>query len=287
MKFDVFSVAYNIFPDAEHSLVTGRVVDESGNPVPCVAVKAVVEEDGVAVFAQNVATSASGTYAIMAPPRECAVKVWAECLGLSSVTNTVAVRRCESVEVTDYYEFGCVGKNVCGNSWGNEIVLSGSADRFDDGEAVEIAGGESVSLTGGQAGWLNGLGAPRAAVADALRALSPDDLEKAYLLNLDIAKPECGGGIEVIGMDAAGGSVSVTVRLSRAGAVEAAPGVAAPINGVLRLYGAESPGGPYSECAAGAAADGWFGEDGLATCVFGKDGSKSFFRPRVVNGKGR
>jgi len=144
--FTVYTVSYNIFEDAEHSLVTGRVLDTAGNAVSNATVTAVVEEGGAVVFSTNVTTSAFGVYAVRAPASACTVSVWAEGEGLSSRTNGVSVFRCESVEVYDYYDFDCYGENVCGNSWGNDLVLGGgsAAQPLVRPSGIDAAGSDVV-----------------------------------------------------------------------------------------------------------------------------------------------
>lgn len=226
--FSVYSVTYNVFTEAERSLVTGRVLDLEGNAVTNATVFAVTDVGETTAFATNVMTSATGVYAIMVPAHECSVAVWAEADGAVSATNEVVVAKSESVEILDYSEFSCSGYNVCGNRWGNDLAVSG----FLSGREVEISGGETVTLTGAQAVWLNSLG-DCDGVVSALSSVTPDEFDAAFMLNLDIAA----GGWRGWSFKCSGVSarqegdatvVVVVVRLDRGGRV-------APINGRLRL----------------------------------------------------
>lgn len=259
--FSIYSVAYNIFPETEASLVTGRICDRDGNAVEGAVVSGIAKVGGVAIFATNVTTSATGIYAMMVPARDCVVDVWSESDGSVSATNEVAVARCESVEILDYDDFLCTGENVCGNSWGNDLVIRG----FLSGSEVALAGGETAALTDAQATWLNSLGG-RDEVASALASATAEEFANAFTLNLDVTAAgwrgwsfSCEGVSARRELDET--VVTVYVTLDRGGRV-------APINGTLRLNAIDIASGAVEVVGNAELDDGLFASGDTATFVF-------------------
>ena len=263
--FTVFSVSYNIFPEADGPLVTGRVLDADGRAIAGARVTATVEESGVVTFTTNVTASANGVYAVMVPAGAASVRVSAENGGVSSLTNEVAVSACESVVVSDYYNWGCDGENICGNSWGNTLVVGG----FSAGSEVSLAGGVQAVLTAGQAAWLNSLG-NRADVVSALADVSESEFSRAELLNLDVTAAGWRGwsfGVESVGVARDGDEhvVTLAVRLDRGGR-------SAPINGKLRLHAVDIPTGVEETIGSLSVDDALFEHGDVATVVFRTSG---------------
>lgn len=259
--FKVYSVSYNIFPGVDGSLVTGRVLDASGNAVAGAVVTAAVEERGTVTFTTNVVASANGIYAVMAPGRDCTVRISAENGGKASQTNEIDVCACESVEIFDYFDWGCDGDNVCGNSWGNTLVIGG----FRAGDEVPLAGGATATLTAGQAAWLNSLGM-REAVADSLANVAASDFATAFLLNLDVTDPEWrkwSFRCESVSARREGDdtAVAVEVCLDRGGRF-------APLNGTLSLYSVDLATGAEERIGNASVDDALFEHGEVATVEF-------------------
>lgn len=101
-------VVYNIFPDAEGGIVSGRVVDEDGNPLAGVSVAV---GDYLGNVVTNVTTSEFGVYGVVVP---------------TGVPYMVRAASADGSLVGER-DVGAVpeGSNsVLGNSWGNDIVVS-------------------------------------------------------------------------------------------------------------------------------------------------------------------
>ena len=111
-----------------------------------------------------------------------------------------------------------------------------TVEGFEKGEEIAVKDSASVILSAAQAAWLNGLG-EKATVAGKAATVSAEDFGKAYLLNLDITQDGFGYTFEVTGIEVGEESVTIAVSLQRTGAVQSG-GKDAPINGVLRFYGA-------------------------------------------------
>ncbi len=113
-----------------------------------------------------------------------------------------------------------------------------TVEGFEKGEEVVVKDSASVILSAAQAAWLNGLG-DKASVAGKAASVSADDFGKAYLLNLDITQDGFGYTFNVTGIEVGEESVAIAVSLQRTCAVtDWLSGTDAPINGVLRFYGA-------------------------------------------------
>jgi len=114
---------------------------------------------------------------------------------------------------------------------GSSVAVEGFAPE----ETLVLKGNASAVLTVAQAAWLNGLG-DRATVAGRAAAVSANDFNDAYLLNLDITQDGFGYEFTVtsINVDPTANKVTIGVSLVRQGKVEQA------INGRLVFYGTDS-----------------------------------------------
>ncbi len=159
--------------------------------------------------------------------------------------------------------------------------LSGDKKSVQVKIAAKAKAGVAAAASGRtKAGWLAGFSDDAEASARAA-ALPADELERAYLLNLDLAKPGCCGEVRVSGLRDLGDVVEVEVSLLRSGAMKSG-GADEAINGVLKLYGAADPGGEFTDCGGAVEiSDATFGHSGTATCRFTKDGEKRFFKAKV------
>ena len=126
----------------------------------------------------------------------------------------------------------------------------------------------TVRLTEVQAEWLNALGL-FADVSNRVAVLSAEGFDKAYLCNLDITKDGADADLEIVGFRVADDGVEVDVSLVRTNAVKSG-GVDAPINGVLRFYGAATPAalrGGGAQPLAATVSGGDFGDGDTATAT--------------------
>ncbi len=172
----------------------------------------------------------------------------------------------------------------------NVMSLSGNYTdhelRFMDGDILPIAGGQNLpALTVGQAAWLNsmqGYDAVKAKVA----TMGLADFKDAYLLNLDISQSEFGLGMfKVTGIEVTEDEVRISVTLNRAGAMQVSRGGAshdAPINGLLKLYGGESPG-DRTLLNATVITDDSFSSGDTEVFTYPRSGPARFFCPAIVS----
>ena len=170
---------------------------------------------------------------------------------------------------------------------GNVISLLGSygdsAFEFAKDDALRLSGGTAIlNLTGGQARWLNSMGAYETVKAKA-GAMGMEDFMVAYLLNLDLTKD--GAGLvkfSVSGIEVTETEVRIAVRLDRIGPMQAEGGSlrAAPINGVLKLYGGESLQ-EKTLLNATEVTGANFGDGDTATFTYPRSGGARFFRPVI------
>ncbi len=170
---------------------------------------------------------------------------------------------------------------------GNVISLLGSygdsAFEFAKGDALRLSGGTAIlNLTGDQARWLNSMGAHETVKAKA-GAMGMEDFMLAYLLNLDLTKD--GAGLvkfSVSRIEVTETEVRIAVRLDRIGPMQAEGGSlrAAPINGVLKLYGGESLQ-EKTLLNATEVTGANFGDGDTATFTYPRSGGARFFRPVI------
>ena len=116
---------------------------------------------------------------------------------------------------------------------GTYCTISGFAPGDITGEDAEI------TLTEAQAAWLNALAEDKGyvTVSNGVASLSAARFEKAFLCNLDVTRGDFDATLGVTGIAVDEEKVAVEVTLRRTGAVQDG-GRDAPINGVLRFYGA-------------------------------------------------
>ena len=120
------------------------------------------------------------------------------------------------------------GDGVLRSITGEYVVAEG----FSADEAIVLKGNAFVILDDAKAAWLNRCAGGKATVAGRVAAVSADDFDKAYLLNLDITDEDRSYAFEVTDVAVGEDAVVVTVTLTRQGAI------AAPVNGRLKFYGA-------------------------------------------------
>ncbi len=129
----VDSIVYNIFPEIAGELATGRVLDEDGEPVAGASVTAVIDYEykgRTETVVTNVATSATGHYAVFAPAGKASV-VSLEAAGPdgSASGQIVAATSPSTSPVSlnwgtgEFYTPGETWLTV-GNSWGNDLRLT-------------------------------------------------------------------------------------------------------------------------------------------------------------------
>ncbi|MBR0067603.1 MAG: SGNH/GDSL hydrolase family protein [Kiritimatiellae bacterium] len=110
---------------------------------------------------------------------------------------------------------------------GEYVVFEG----FAADDEVLLKGNATVILDAARAAWLNSCAGGKAVVSNAVTALSADDFNKAYLLNLDVTG-ETSYTFRITSIDVASDKVTIGVTLERTGKI------AQKTNGVLKFYGA-------------------------------------------------
>ncbi len=124
------------------------------------------------------------------------------------------------------------------------------------------------------------------AVKAKVAAMGLSDFNDAYLLNLDISQSEFGVGVfKVTGIEVTEAEVRVSVTLNRTGAIQVSHDGErrdAPINGLLKLYGGETPDG-RTLLNATAITDANFGSGDTEVFTYPRSGSAKFFRPAIVS----
>ena len=125
----------------------------------------------------------------------------------------------------------------------SEVLFSGSGfltsivgeyvifEGFAAEDEVLLKDNASVILDAAKAAWLNSCAGGKTVVSNAVSALSADDFNKAYLLNLDVTG-ETSYTFRITSIDVASDKVTIGVTLTRAGKI------AQKTNGVLKFYGA-------------------------------------------------
>ena len=181
-------------------------------------------------------------------------------------------------------------QEVCFVGTGNVISLLGSyrnsGAEFMHGDVLPLADGQSSqALTESQAAWLNsmkGYDAVKAKVA----TMGRDDFNDAYLLNLDISQSEFGLGMfKMTGIEVTEDEVRISVTLNRAGAIQVSRGGtsrAAPINGLLKLYGGETPSN-RTLLNATIITDDSFSSGDTEVFTYPRSGPARFFCPAIVS----
>ena len=110
---------------------------------------------------------------------------------------------------------------------GEYVVFEG----FAADDEVLLKDNATVILDAARAAWLNSCAGGKAVVSNAVTALSADDFNKAYLLNLDVTG-ETSCTFRITSIDVASDKVTIGVTLTRTGKI------AQKTNGVLKFYGA-------------------------------------------------
>lgn len=116
---------------------------------------------------------------------------------------------------------------------GTYYTVSGFSPGDVTGEDAQI------TLSEAHAAWLNALAENRGyvSVSNGVARLSAARFETAYLCNLDVTRDDFDATFGVTGITVDDEKVAIEVTLERTGAVQSG-GKDAPINGVLRFYGA-------------------------------------------------
>ncbi len=116
---------------------------------------------------------------------------------------------------------------------GTYYTVSGFSPGDVTGEDAQI------TLSEAHAAWLNALAEDRGyvSVSNGVARLSAARFETAYLCNLDVTRDDFDATFGVTGIAVDDEKVAIEVTLERTGAVQSG-GKDAPINGVLRFYGA-------------------------------------------------
>ena len=110
---------------------------------------------------------------------------------------------------------------------GEYVVFEG----FAADDEVLLKGNATIILDAARAAWLNSCAGGKTVVSNTVTALSMDDFNKAYLLNLDVTG-ETSYTFRITSIDVASDKVTIGVTLTRTGKI------AQKTNGVLKFYGA-------------------------------------------------
>ena len=110
---------------------------------------------------------------------------------------------------------------------GEYVVFEG----FAADDELLLKDNATVILDAARAAWLNSCAGGKTVVSNAVTALSMDDFNKAYLLNLDVTG-ETSYTFRITSIDVASDKVTIGVTLTRTGKI------AQKTNGVLKFYGA-------------------------------------------------
>ena len=145
--------------------------------------------------------------------------------------------RAKENPVQESFQLAATGSAV------SEVLFSGSGfltsivgeyvvfEGFAADDEVLLKGNATVILDAARAAWLNSCAGGKAVVSNAVSALSADDFNKAYLLNLDVTG-ETTYTFRITSIDVASDKVTIGVTLERTGKI------AQKTNGVLKFYGA-------------------------------------------------
>ena len=208
----------------------------------------------------------SGTYGVEVQTGETAWTKLGEAVPLAASTNCISSIAFKG----DTYFTSLLGDSRL------EVV-----GEFATNEVVMLMDNAPFILNTARAAWLNKLGT-KPAVAGKLSGMTLDDVNTAYLLNLDFGSFDDVDGsytFEVTGIDVGEASVSVAVRLTRPGKLEQ------KINGTLKFYGAATleefktataPLGTVTLSDEG----GDFSDGDTTTATFPKNGN-TFFNAKI------
>ena len=173
-----------------------------------------------------------------------------------------------------------VGYNGCGNILSLHGVDDYPEASFMQGDALSLNGSQTPAITEGEAAWLNSMNAYDV-VKSKVASMSRQDIEEAYLLNLDITKDVFGLDVfKVSGIEVTETEIKIHVWLNRTNAIQASHAGEkrdAPINGILKLYGGSTPQ-TKELLNATMIIDADFSDGDTATIVYPRSGNAKFFR---------
>lgn len=176
-----------------------------------------------------------------------------------------------------------VGYNGCGNILSLHGVDDYPEASFMQGDALSLNGSQTPAITEGEAAWLNSMNSYDVVKSKA-SSMSRQDIEEAYLLNLDITKEVFGlEAFKVSGVEVTEDEVKIHVWLNRTSAIQASHAGEkrdAPINGILKLYGGNTPQ-TKDLLNATMMTDADFANGDTATIIYPRSGSAKFFRPVI------
>ena len=139
-----------------------------------------------------------------------------------------------------------------------------------------------VIIDAAKAAWLNERGS-YSEVRGRLAALTKAQFDTAYLCNLEITNAVRGVDFRITGLRVGAETVEIDVTLTRTGAVMDGA-AAAPINGVLKFYGADSVAafqdGTAEHISSTTPVDRDFEKSDTATATFDK-GTNVFFNAKI------
>lgn len=123
-------ICYNIFPDSEKKLVSGRVLDASGTPVPGASVEV---RNSSGTLLTTLTTNAKGMYACARSGTTASetLKLRASSGGLTSTDKTVTLLRSTA--------------STIGNVWGEDLTLNPAAGSYSVTLTANPVAGGSVS----------------------------------------------------------------------------------------------------------------------------------------------
>ena len=151
---------------------------------------------------------------------------------------------------------------------------------FQDKDEIVLRDAASFILNEARAVWLNGFGA-KSAVEARLAGISKSDFDKAYLCNLELMG-DFSASLDITDISVGSTNVEVTVRLTRTGAKETG-GVAEPIIGVLKFYGAATVGSFGTDPLTTATiTDDDFSEGDTTKVTIPKNGEGPFFKAKII-----
>ena len=153
---------------------------------------------------------------------------------------------------------------------------------FAENETVVLKDNAVAILDAAKAAWFNKCaGGDKAAAGSAAANVSSKEFNEAYLLNLDIADGERSYSFAIADVKVGDENVTVSVTLKRAGI---AGGEAAPINGMLKFYGASTIEAFKNASSAAIETtnltDGDFSKSDMATAKFPK-GENKFLKAKI------
>jgi len=154
---------------------------------------------------------------------------------------------------------------------------------FAADDALVLSNNVQIVLDAAKAAWLNSCAGGRDTLVASAAGLSAKEFNDAYLLNLDITDGERSYAFAITDVDVGAETVTVSVTLTRNGALMDATSASLPINGVLKFYGAatleefKTAAAPLSSQTL---VDDDFSDGDTATATFPK-GDNVFFKVKI------